>query len=732
MSTQSRQISNLISQGVDGIVINAASTSGLNGVVQQACDRGITIVSFDNTVDNACGLTVNTDQIKFGEQLAQFIVDKLNGQGNVVMVTGVAGTGADNDRNKGAKAVFAANPGIKVVATYSGMWDSATAQRVTSAQLPSLPKVDGVWVSGGTDGVIKAFGAANRPMPVVGGEAENGFRKYMAGILTPKVTGMSIGQPPFLSVISLELARAVIKGEHPKESITIPFPVVTSDNELKPGETVFPDLPDSFFADFTDSGPERHRDPVPGGGDRRDAVPGHARRQPRHVMTAAPLPMPGLSVGTANPGPSGADVVAVRATGVDRAFGGVQALRDASFAARPGEIHALAGENGAGKSTLIKVLCGLISADRGTVEIFGQEVRRVVEPAARRRLGVATAFQELSLLPDLTVAENLLLQDPPRGRLGLVRRGRLAPAADAILRRYGVDHIDSRAVTADLSVAHRQVVELVRVLATEPRVVILDEPTAALPAEQVAVAGRAHAAAARRGLLRHLHLPPLAGDRGPRRPGDRVPQRHPGGHPRPAVRGGGGDADERAQLRGRLPRRHGDRRAATARCGSTTSPAAGSAGCRSTCAGARSSASAASPGQGQRDLFLTLFGARRAAAGTVARRRGGGHHPPAQGRDPGRPRHRLRARGPQGRRAVPAAVHPGQHRAGDAVAPFVVRLRRPRRRADRGGRRSSRSCASAGDARPARRSARCPAATSRRSSWPAGCSPTPTCCCSTT
>ena len=256
VSTQSRQISNLISQGVDGIVINAASTSGLNGVVQQACDRGITIVSFDNTVDNACGLTVNTDQVKFGEQLAQFIVDKLDGKGNVVMVTGVAGTGADNDRNKGAKAVFAANPGIKVVATYSGMWDSATAQRVTSAQLPSLPKVDGVWVSGGTDGVIKAFGAANRPMPVFGGEAENGFRKYMAGILTPKVTGMSIGQPPFLSVISLELARAVIKGEHPKESVTIPFPVVTSDDELKPGETVFPDLPDSFFADFTDSGPE--------------------------------------------------------------------------------------------------------------------------------------------------------------------------------------------------------------------------------------------------------------------------------------------------------------------------------------------------------------------------------------------------------------------------------------------------------------------------------------------
>jgi ribose transport system substrate-binding protein len=76
----------------------------------------------------------------------------------------------------------------------------------------------------------------------------------MAGISTPKVNGMSVGQPPFLSVIALELARAVLKGEHPKKSIEIPFPVAKSDS-LKPGETVFPDLPDSFFADFTDSGP---------------------------------------------------------------------------------------------------------------------------------------------------------------------------------------------------------------------------------------------------------------------------------------------------------------------------------------------------------------------------------------------------------------------------------------------------------------------------------------------
>jgi ribose transport system substrate-binding protein len=129
------------------------------------------------------------------------------------------------------------------------------AQKNTAAVISSLPKIDGIWAQGGTDGVLKAFRSAGRQLPPTCGESENGFRKYLAGMPGfPKVRGLSIGQPPYLSVVALELARAVVKGEHPAQSITIPFPVVTSDS-LVPGKTVFPDLPDSFFADFTDSGP---------------------------------------------------------------------------------------------------------------------------------------------------------------------------------------------------------------------------------------------------------------------------------------------------------------------------------------------------------------------------------------------------------------------------------------------------------------------------------------------
>jgi len=254
VSKQSQQISNLIARKVDAIVVNAASPTGLNGILTQATQRGILVVSFDNVVTAAPVLKVNTDQFAFGKQLAEFLVKKLNGKGNVIMVTGVAGTFVDEDRNKGADAVWKANPGIKVVNRYTGMWDSATAERNTASILPSLPQIDGIWCQGGTDGVLKAFIAAKRPLPPTAGEAENGFRKFMLGYMGHTVDGISIGQPPFLSVISLELARRILAKQYPKKDITIPFPYVTNDT-VKKGETVFPELPDSFFADFTDSGP---------------------------------------------------------------------------------------------------------------------------------------------------------------------------------------------------------------------------------------------------------------------------------------------------------------------------------------------------------------------------------------------------------------------------------------------------------------------------------------------
>jgi ribose transport system substrate-binding protein len=255
VSKQSQQLSNLIAQRVDAIIVNAASPTGLNGILSQGNSRGILVVSFDNIVTAPTALKVNTDQLAFGRNMADWLAKKIGGKGNVIMVTGVAGTSVDEDRNKGADSVWAQNPGIKVINRFTGMWDSATAERNTSAVLPSLPQIDGIWCQGGTDGVLKAFISAKRPLPPTAGEAENGFRKFMIGYDGHKVDGISIGQPPFLSVVALELARRILHDNYARKDVTIPFPFVTNDT-VKIGETVFPQLPDSFFADFTDSGPD--------------------------------------------------------------------------------------------------------------------------------------------------------------------------------------------------------------------------------------------------------------------------------------------------------------------------------------------------------------------------------------------------------------------------------------------------------------------------------------------
>ncbi len=256
VATQIQQITDLIAQHVNAILVDAASPTGLNGIIQQACNKGIEVVSFDNTVTNKCGYQVSISQSQFGTVTAQFIANQLHGKGNVMMVTGVAGTEADTDRNAAVKAVFAKYPGIKIVSTIDGMWNSAVAQQATATALASLPTINGVWVSGGTDGVLKAFVQAKRPLPVTGGEGENGFRKFMLGYEGQKpVDGMSSGTPPFLSLAALGFAQQTLLGKYAKHNVVLPAPVVTT-STVKSGVTVFPSLPDSFYATFTDSGPK--------------------------------------------------------------------------------------------------------------------------------------------------------------------------------------------------------------------------------------------------------------------------------------------------------------------------------------------------------------------------------------------------------------------------------------------------------------------------------------------
>jgi ribose transport system ATP-binding protein len=176
-------------------------------------------------------------------------------------------------------------------------------------------------------------------------------------------------------------------------------------------------------------------------------------------------------------------VPGIEGTAISKAFGGVQALRNASFSAERGEVHALVGENGAGKSTMIKILSGLYPPDEGRIRIEGRDVV-LNNPQAALRLGVGTVFQELTLLPFMTVAENLLLGREPRSA-GLIRRAALPDAAQLLLDRYGVTGLNPLELVANLALGQRQVVEIVKTVSRNPAILFLDEPTSALAENEV-------------------------------------------------------------------------------------------------------------------------------------------------------------------------------------------------------------------------------------------------------
>ncbi|MBC7735697.1 MAG: sugar ABC transporter ATP-binding protein, partial [Candidatus Saccharibacteria bacterium] len=172
-----------------------------------------------------------------------------------------------------------------------------------------------------------------------------------------------------------------------------------------------------------------------------------------------------------------------RMEGISKRYGGVRALEQAELTIHAGRVHAILGENGAGKSTLIKIMSGVVAPDTGRMLLDGQPVS-FANPAAANAAGIVCIFQELSLIPDLSVADNIVISNPPR-RLGMIdRRAQNAIAVDA-LNRAGAGDIDPREIGKDLALSRRQIVEIAKALARRPRSLILDEATSALTSADV-------------------------------------------------------------------------------------------------------------------------------------------------------------------------------------------------------------------------------------------------------
>ncbi|HXW21091.1 MAG TPA: sugar ABC transporter ATP-binding protein [Roseiarcus sp.] len=179
-----------------------------------------------------------------------------------------------------------------------------------------------------------------------------------------------------------------------------------------------------------------------------------------------------------------AAVPLLRLEAVSKRYGGVRALEKANLVVEAGQVHAILGENGAGKSTLIKIVAGVVEPDEGSMHLEGREAR-FARPADASAAGIACIFQELSLIPDLSVSDNIAIANPPQ-RFGVIDRRRQRRIAEEALARAGANDIHPLELVKDLPLSRRQIVEIAKSLARNPRILILDEATSALTAADVA------------------------------------------------------------------------------------------------------------------------------------------------------------------------------------------------------------------------------------------------------
>ncbi len=174
----------------------------------------------------------------------------------------------------------------------------------------------------------------------------------------------------------------------------------------------------------------------------------------------------------------------LEAKNITKHFPGVLALDNVNFNLKPGEIHALVGENGAGKSTLIKILCGVYTKDSGDIYFNGHNVK-INDVASARRLGIAFVPQEIELMDGLNVAENIYIGRYP-SKFGFIKWRELKKQTDDIKKLFGgaIEGLDNSMLAEDLSVANKQIIEILRVLALDMKVLCLDEPTSSLTADE--------------------------------------------------------------------------------------------------------------------------------------------------------------------------------------------------------------------------------------------------------
>jgi len=242
---QIQQINAMVQAGADAIVVYPISPTALNSVVKSACDRGVVVVAYDGEVTEPCAHNVTIDQAEAGRKTAEWLVEQLGGEGDILMVTGVPGTSVDTARTKAAKEVFSEHEGIDVVGEAVGMWSQAVARTELNKLMATRDwsDIDGLWMQVGcytANAMQIESGIEPENLLPCAGEGSNGGRIQMLPAGT-EVEGanmpyapmgaprISYASPPYSGALALKLAVDALDGKEIPDHTTLPLPLVTNE-----------------------------------------------------------------------------------------------------------------------------------------------------------------------------------------------------------------------------------------------------------------------------------------------------------------------------------------------------------------------------------------------------------------------------------------------------------------------------------------------------------------------
>ena len=232
VTEQAAQIQNLILQGYDAIVINAASPDALNGAVQEACDAGIVVVSFDGIVTAPCAWRIAVDFKQMGKSEVEYLSEKFPDGGNLLEIRGLAGVFVDDEISAGIHEGAAESGKFEIVGSVHGNWAQDVSQKAVAGILPSLPDITAVVTQGGDGyGAAQAFKAAGRDIPtIVMGNRHDELTWWKEQKDANGYETMSVSIAPGVSTLAFWVAQQILDGKEVPKDLTVPFLRIDQDN----------------------------------------------------------------------------------------------------------------------------------------------------------------------------------------------------------------------------------------------------------------------------------------------------------------------------------------------------------------------------------------------------------------------------------------------------------------------------------------------------------------------